>query len=66
MPQRSVRAEIVPIGAEPTPIDARAQCYPDERRYVYRPFATREDEFRFNDATFERVIRDYTTKDLAI
>ena len=32
----------------------------------YQPFAGREDEFRFNDGTFDRVIRDYNLKDLAI
>ena len=29
-------------------------------------FEEREDEFRFNDETFETVIKDYFTKDLAI
>lgn len=47
-------------------IDARAQRYPQEPRYHYQPFAGLEDEFRFDDATFERVIRDYNLKDLAI
>ncbi len=47
-------------------IDARHRHFPDERRYCYQPFAGLEDEFRFNDETFERVIRDYNTKDLAI
>ena len=28
--------------------------------------AGQEDEFRFTDATFETVIRDYNLKDLAI
>ena len=47
-------------------IDARAQHHADERRYVYQPFAGLEEQFRFNDATFQRVIRDYNLKDLAI
>ncbi len=47
-------------------IDARRQQYPDEPRFRYEPFAGREDEFGFNDETFERVIKDYNTKDLAI
>jgi hypothetical protein len=47
-------------------IDARHQKFPDEPRFAYRPFAGREDEFRFNDQTFEAVIKDYFTKDLAI
>ena len=47
-------------------IDARRQRYPQERPFRYQPFAGREDEFRMNDATFDRVIRNYNTKDLAI
>lgn len=47
-------------------IDARRRHFPDETPFRYRPFAGREDEFRFNDESFERVIRDYNTKDLAI
>jgi ectoine hydroxylase-related dioxygenase (phytanoyl-CoA dioxygenase family) len=47
-------------------IDARRQRYPDEQAYAYRPFAGREDAFRFNDATVDRVIRNYNLKDLAI
>jgi hypothetical protein len=47
-------------------IDARRQHWPDEAPYCYQPFAGLEDDFRFNDETFERVIRDYNTKDLAI
>ena len=47
-------------------IDARRQRYPDEQPFRYQPFAGREDEFRLNDATFDRVIRDYNLKDLAI
>ena len=47
-------------------IDARRQRFPDEAPYSYRPFVGLEEEFRLNDETFERVIRDYNTKDLAI
>ncbi len=47
-------------------IDARHQARPDERRFAYKPFAGREDEFRHNDETFETVIKDYFVKDLAI
>jgi len=47
-------------------IDARSQYYPEEARFHYQPFAGLEDEFRFNDETFERVVKDYNTKDLAI
>ncbi|MEL7158595.1 MAG: phytanoyl-CoA dioxygenase family protein [Actinomycetota bacterium] len=47
-------------------IDARRQHRPTETAYVYRPFAGLEDDFRFDDETFERVIRNYNTKDLSI
>ena len=47
-------------------IDARSQQYKDEQRFTYQPFADRQDEFRFNEDTRERVIKDYFTKDLAI
>ena len=47
-------------------IDARHQEYPDEVPFVYQPFVGLEDEFRLTDAVFERVIRDYNTRDLAI
>lgn len=47
-------------------IDARRQRFPDEAPYRYQPFAGREDEFRLTDETFDRVIKDYFMKDLAI
>ncbi len=47
-------------------IDARHQHRPDETPYAYQPFVGLEDDFRFNDETFDRVIRDYNTKDLSI
>jgi ectoine hydroxylase-related dioxygenase (phytanoyl-CoA dioxygenase family) len=47
-------------------IDARHQALPNEQVFVYRPFAGQEDQYRFAPETFERVIRDYNTKDLAI
>jgi hypothetical protein len=47
-------------------IDARRQRYPQEKPFVYRPFAGREDEFRCNEVTFDKVIRDYNLYDLAI
>ncbi|MCH9675106.1 MAG: phytanoyl-CoA dioxygenase family protein [Gammaproteobacteria bacterium] len=47
-------------------IDARRQHFPHEVSYQYAPFADREDEFRWNPQTAERVIRDYNLKDLAI
>lgn len=47
-------------------IDARRQHFGAEETYRYEPFLGLEDDFRFNEATFERVIRDYNTRDLAI
>jgi hypothetical protein len=47
-------------------VDARHQHFPDEEPYRYQPFAGLEDDFRFGEETFERVIRDYNTRDLAI
>jgi len=47
-------------------IDARRQHYPHEKPFVYQPFAGRENEYRFNEVTFEKIIRDYNNYDLAI
>ena len=47
-------------------IDARRQRFPDETPYAYQPFAGLEDEYRWSPETYERVIRDYNTKDLGI
>ncbi|MEZ5411425.1 MAG: phytanoyl-CoA dioxygenase family protein [Acidimicrobiales bacterium] len=46
-------------------IDARARHAPHEERYVYQPFAGREDEFRWGpEAAAE--LRDYNLLDLGI
>ena len=45
-------------------VDARRQRCPDEE--AYQTFAGREDAFRFNGATVDRVIRNDNLKDLAI
>jgi ectoine hydroxylase-related dioxygenase (phytanoyl-CoA dioxygenase family) len=47
-------------------IDARRQHYPQEEPFVYQPFAGREGDFRFNQDTFEKVVRNYNLCDLAI
>lgn len=46
-------------------IDARAQHYPDEDRYVYRPFVGQEDDYRWTPDRRE-VLRDYNLLDLGI
>ncbi|MDE0421575.1 MAG: phytanoyl-CoA dioxygenase family protein [Gammaproteobacteria bacterium] len=47
-------------------IDARRQRFPEEAPYRYQPFAGLEDDFRWSPETYERVIRDYNTRDLGI
>ena len=47
-------------------IDARHQERPTEPRFDYKPFSDIQDDFKFNEETFERVIKNYNTKDLAI
>ncbi|HVM67069.1 MAG TPA: phytanoyl-CoA dioxygenase family protein [Acidimicrobiales bacterium] len=46
-------------------IDARAQRYPDEQRYVYQPFAGEEDQYRWAPQT-KAALRDYNLLDLGI
>ncbi|MCY3620922.1 MAG: phytanoyl-CoA dioxygenase family protein [Gammaproteobacteria bacterium] len=55
------RSAVIAVG-----IDARRQRFPDEQPYRYHPFAGLEDDFRWSPETYERVIRDYNTKDLGI
>ncbi len=47
-------------------IDARAQFYTDEPRFVYQPMSGREDSLRFTPENWEAIIRDYNLKDLSI
>jgi len=47
-------------------IDARARAFPGETPFRYLPFEGHEDELRYGPDTFEHVIRDYNTRDLAI
>jgi len=47
-------------------IDARAQHFPHEDRYVYAPFAGREDEFRWGSPEAAAELRDYNLLDLGI
>jgi hypothetical protein len=46
-------------------IDARAQRYPHEDRFAYRPFAGHEDEYRWTPQT-KAGLKDYNLLDLAI
>ena len=46
-------------------IDARAQRFPDEERFVYLPFAGAEDHYRWTSETMDR-LRDYNLLDLGI
>jgi ectoine hydroxylase-related dioxygenase (phytanoyl-CoA dioxygenase family) len=46
-------------------IDARAQRFPDERRFRYEPFAGEEDHYRWTEAA-RHELRDYNLLDLGI
>ena len=47
-------------------IDARCKHFKDWTAFEYKPFQGLEDEYRFTEDTFNRVIKDYNTRDLAI
>jgi hypothetical protein len=47
-------------------IDARAKFYPEETRFHYQPLASQEEELRYSDETWQRVIKDYNLNDLSI
>jgi hypothetical protein len=55
------RSEVVGVA-----IDARAKFYPEETRFHYQPLASQEEELRFSDETWQRVIKDYNLNDLSI
>jgi hypothetical protein len=46
-------------------IDARAQRFPQEPRFVYQPFAGQEDDYRWTPET-EAGLKDYNRLDLGI
>lgn len=46
-------------------IDARSRRFPHERRFVYRPFAGEEDDYRWTPGTTS-TLRDYNLRDLGI
>ena len=47
-------------------IDSRAQYYANEQRFIYQPFVGREEEMRFTEENWQKVVKDYNLKDLAI
>jgi ectoine hydroxylase-related dioxygenase (phytanoyl-CoA dioxygenase family) len=47
-------------------IDARRRHFPDETPFVYGPTAGREDEYRWDPAERDRLIKDYNLYDLGI
>lgn len=47
-------------------IDARRQYYSEEKPYEYMPFKTVAKQYQWNPENFERVIRDYNTRDMGI
>lgn len=47
-------------------IDARKQRFPQEKTYVYRPLAGREDENRFNETTRATLLKNYNQRDMFI
>ncbi|HJN51045.1 MAG: phytanoyl-CoA dioxygenase family protein [Pseudomonadales bacterium] len=55
------RASVIAVA-----IDARQKRYADEKRYTYQPFAGLEDDYRWSEDNFKRVILDYNLKDLSI
>ena len=55
------RASVVQVA-----VDARRQYYRDETPFVYQPLKDAVDQYRWNPETFERVVRDYNTRDIAI
>ena len=47
-------------------IDARAQRYPEETRFIYEPFRGLEDQYRFKPRVWDDVVRNYNVQDLGI
>ena len=47
-------------------IDARRPRFPQEKAYVYKPLAGREDENRWNETARETVLKNYNQRDMFI
>ena len=55
------RSEVIGIA-----IDARHQYYPHETPFRYRPMAAHQEAVRFNEANWQRIVKDYNLWDLSI
>ena len=55
------RSRIISLG-----IDARAQKYPDEQRFKYKPLTGHEEDNRWSEKTREAVLKDYNMLDMYI
>jgi hypothetical protein len=60
-PRIEARTRIIQIA-----IDARRQRFPNEKSYVYRPLAGREDENRWNEEIRATVLKNYNQLDMFI
>ena len=47
-------------------IDARAQRFPQEPRYVYQPLVGKEDDNRWSAETRETVLKNYNVRNLLL
>ena len=47
-------------------IDARAQRWPEELRYLYQPLAAEEDDNRWSAETREKVLKNYNLTNLLL
>ena len=55
------RASVIQVA-----INARQQYYQNEKPFDYKPLMDQADQYDWNPETFEKVIRDYNVRDIAI
>ena len=55
------RSRIIQLG-----IDARRQRFPNEKAYVYKPFADRADDTRWTEAARQTLLKNYNQRDMFI
>jgi hypothetical protein len=55
------RSRIIQLG-----IDARRQRFPNEKAYVYKPFAGRADDTRWTEAARQTLLKNYNQRDMFI